>query len=1185
VMMRTATIRSVFVRRRWLLGFIMLGMPALLSQAQRPLTADPAMYGPYSGAFLANGLGLKESISDTQDSLLRADTPWTISCWYRTPEAAEGRELVAGIGDTSSEYPRYLAVDAGHVALWMGSANGVSAAVSLPAGEWHLIAAAFDGHSVTLFADGRRVGQGTGTMGPANALLQMAPTVVAPGAGVHFGGHIAMFEVVRQALDATQIEQQFKARPDFAMMNFEDGSKPWPLQTRQWAGYLAPQAPSTLPVGRAPAQAPQAKSFPAPGASLHKNAEQTWSFDEGWQLQAAPKVAGNGMQISQAGFSTDGWMRATVPGTVLTSMVDDGIYPDPLYGLNNLVIPESLNKQDYWYRNAFAAPFGIVEGAHVELTFEGINYAAEVWLNGKLLGPIKGAFTRGIFDVTGALHPGGGNVLAVKISPPPHPGIPQEESMVAGPGENGGAMELDGPTFLATEGWDWIPSIRDRDSGLWQPVTLKVTSALQLGDAQVVTTLPRHDGTEADLDITVPVINTSSSPVEATLRAVIEQVHLSVTQSFAPGRTLVTLTPKLYPQLALTHPRLWWPNGYGKPELYHLQLTVDTATGAVSDAKDIRFGVREVSYELSLMDAGGHLRRVEYFPSEARGSAKLVVDVSHAGMIEIPSADAIALNIPVDQRDRYPYQSHVSSIEAGQEHSPALAAIPVDGPAPYLVIKVNGVRIAARGGNWGMDDAMKRVSRARLEPYFKLHQQAHLNIIRNWVGQNTEETFYELADEYGMMVWNDFWESTQDYNAEAEDPQLFLANAADTITRFRNHPSIVLWCGRNEGVPQPIINQGLDELTRTLDGTRFYSPSSNRVNLQDSGPYSYQAPERYYRELNRGFSVETGTPSLSTMESIEASIPKADQWPIDDVLAYHDWHQAGNGDVHSFMRTLEAQFGAPTGLADFERKAQMMNYVDYRAIFEGMNANLWAPNSGRLLWMTQPAWPSNHWQILSHDYDTQASFYGGKKACEPMHVQLNLATYGVDIVNTTQQPLSGVAMTAKVYSLANKLLLSVSDRRDVAADAKAASLSLNLAPLLAQGLVFVKLELRAADGTLLSKNLYWLGADAEAYRALSTLASAQLTTVVSHERTTDGMRYHVVLTNAGQAASLSNKLTIVSQKTGQRLLPAYYSDNYVSLLPGESERVDIDVPHPADVGTAEILLRGWNTVPVTLDVH
>ena len=130
---------------------------------------------------------------------------------------------------------------------------------------------------------------------------------------------------------------------------------------------------------------------------------------------------------------------------------------------------------------------------------------------------------------------------------------------------------------------------------------------------------------------------------------------------------------------------------------------------------------------------------------------------------------------------------------------------------------------------------MKRVDRAHLEPFFRLHRDAHLNIIRNWVGQNSEESF-DLADEYGLMVLSDFWESTQDYNMEAEDPQLFLANATDVVRRFRNHPSIVAWFGRNEGVPQPILNSGLDTLLRTEDGTRLYMPSSNAVNLQGRGP-------------------------------------------------------------------------------------------------------------------------------------------------------------------------------------------------------------------------------------------------------------------------------------------------------------------------------------------------------------
>jgi hypothetical protein len=478
-----------------------------------------------------------------------------------------------------------------------------------------------------------------------------------------------------------------------------------------------------------------------------------------------------------------------------------------------------------------------------------------------------------------------------------------------------------------------------------------------------------------------------------------------------------------------------------------------------------------------------------------------------------------------------------------------------------------------------MDDFRKRVSRDRLEPFFRLNRDAGLNIIRNWVGQSTEETFYELADEYGMMVWNDFWESTENYNIEAEDPQLFLANAADTILRFRNHPSIIVWCGRNEGVPQPIVNLGLDHLVRTLDGTRYYSPSSNAVNLQGSGPYRYQNPADYYTRLNRGFSVETGTPSMSTLESFASTIPKPDQWPIDDVWAYHDWHQSGNGDVAPFMAEIQAEFGAPTSLEDFERKAQMLNYVDHRAIFEGMNANLWSPNSGRLLWMTQPAWPSTMWQILSSDYDTQASFYGVKNACEPLHVQLNLANYQIDIVNTTTAAHPSLTVSARVYSLANTLLFEQTDHKDVPADATTPSLRLDLAQYLAQGMVLVKLELHDAQGTLVSQNLYWLGARPSSYRELNKLPPTTLHTSAQAVAAGDMVKVRVQLTNPTAVASLENKLTLLDADTLARILPAYYSDNYISLLPGETRTIEVEYPASATRGPVLFTIRGWNTAP------
>ena len=337
-----------------------------------------------------------------------------------------------------------------------------------------------------------------------------------------------------------------------------------------------------------------------------------------------------------------------------------------------------------------------------------------------------------------------------------------------------------------------------------------------------------------------------------------------------------------------------------------------------------------MTYELSLFDSQGRLRRVEVDPTAGTALGQRLIDVRHEAIKRTPNGWA-------------------ESLTPAGENSPAVRPAASESLAPYLVIRVNGVPIAARGGSWGMDDSRKRISRARLEPYFRLHRAANLNIIRNWLGQNTEDVFYDLADEYGLLVLNDFWVSTQDFQVEPQDPALFLANARDVISRYRNHPSIAVWFGRNEGVPQPIINEGLADLTASLDGTRYYTGSSNSVNLQGSGPYNYRPPEQYFTELARGFSVEVGTPSLSTLESLRASIPEADRWPLSDTYAYHDWHFGGNGDVATFMAALAEQYGAAASLEDFERKAQLMDYVSYRAIFEGFQAHLWTTNSGRLL--------------------------------------------------------------------------------------------------------------------------------------------------------------------------------------------------------------------------------------------
>jgi Exo-beta-D-glucosaminidase Ig-fold domain/Concanavalin A-like lectin/glucanases superfamily/Glycosyl hydrolases family 2/Glycosyl hydrolases family 2, sugar binding domain/Glycosyl hydrolases family 2, TIM barrel domain len=1152
-----------------------------IAHAQFPITNDPPSYGPFNGIFLPDGDGLKKTLVK-DDSVLRADSPWTIYCWINPSEAAKSTTLVAGVGNTDEDYPRYLATDANKAVLWIGKDNSLAASANVSPNKWHMLAASFDGQQFHLYADGVQIRSGALALGTVSPLLQMAPPLATlpPSDMQHFGGKIASLSLLRRALSADEIKQLNAQPPDFSLAAFEEGSKPWYVQTRGQAGYRAPQDAAQMPHSKAPFSKPVAKPLPPSQPALVENGDNAWTLANGWTLIPAPKLAADLAEISQPGFKTQDWWAATMPGTVLTTMIDRGVYPDSDYDLNNLAIPESLNKQDYWYRTEFKEPKAGT-GRHLTLTFEGINYKAAIWLNGQSLGTITGAFIRGVFDVTGVVKPGQPNVLVVRVSPPPHPGIPQEQSIKGGPGENGGIMCLDGPTFVATEGWDWIPAIRDRNTGIWQPVVLTASGGVKIGDPQIVTSLPLPDTSRADVEITVSLENPSSAPIKGTLTAAFDQIKVSKEVTVAPGQSSVTLAPSEFSQLTVQNPRLWWPNGYGKQELYTAKLTF-SENGSESDTKQVRFGVREITYELGLLDSTGHIRRVEYSPTKARAAHQPVVDVTHNGMRELPAADPPPPDFPPEWREWW--KSWTASLVPGAESSPAIRPLDDKKMGHYLVVKVNGVRIACRGGNWGMDDSRKRVSREKLEPYFRLHHDANVNIIRNWVGQNTEETFYDLADEYGLLIWNDFWATTENYNIEPQDPQLFLDNARDTILRFRNHPSILMWCGRNEGVPQPIINEGLIKLIDSLDGTRYYSPSSNQVNLQNSGPYKFMDPVLYYTALNHGFSVETGTPSFSTLEAFRASIAPANQWPISDAWAYHDWHWSGNGDVAPFMAEIQSAFGAATSLEDFDRKAQMFNYTEHRAIFEGMNAHLFAPNSGRMLWMTQPAWPSNNWQILSSDYDTHASYYGVKKACEPLHVQLDLSNYNVAVVNTTGAAAPGLTVTANVYSLDNKSLLHREEHKDAPANTEVDAFTLDIAPLFGDGVVLVKLELRNSSGQLVSDNFYWLGAKTSSLRALNKLPAANLAATATSTRAGDEVRIHVQLQNKGTAAALSNKLTLLNSGDGSRILPAYYSDNYVSLLPGETRVIDIQYPASATKGPAQLGLRGWNFTSQTVAI-
>ena len=1119
--------------------------------APQPLAAT-ANFGPYNAEFLRGGVGLTRPLAPAATAL-SADAPWSLGGWVRPDQDASSAVVIAAVGNHDPTACRCLLYGPRGFALRLDDKTLLEAAGPVRRGEWQHVMATFDGDVARLYVEGEERGALRAHTPPGAATFSLAPeSANDPSGDHHYAGAVANFRLAAGALAASAVKDEAHDRPLFGLVPMHHVGVGWPWQEKAWRGLLEPQPAWTLPRGTAPPGRTRA-ALPPPAPVLEPRGVDTWALGR-WRLIPAPDTAATPVQLAESGFDDSRWYQAIVPGTALTTLIANGVYPDPDIGLNNLAIPESLNRQDYWYRTEFDVPAALA-GRRLALTFKGINYAADAWLNGRPLGRVRGAFIRGRFDVTGLLRPGATNALAVRVSPPPHPGIPHEQSVAAGPGENGGNLAIDGPTFIASEGWDWIPAIRDRNTGIWQDVELHAEGALRLLDTQVVSTLPLPRTDSADLDIRIPVANDGSAPRRGTLSATIGSIRVELAREFPPGVTEVRLTPADYPGLHVSHPRLWWPNGYGQPELYELAVELRSDDGG-SDRRSARFGIREITYDLSLFDHRGVLRRVEVDPTLARADGIRAIDVAHEAIKRTANGWAESLTI------------------AG-ETSRAVREAPFPSLAPYLLIRVNGVAIAARGGSWGTDDSRKRISRDRLEPYFRLHRNAHLNIIRNWLGQNTEDVFYDLADEYGMLVLNDFWASTQDFQVEPQDPALFLANAADVIRRYRNHPSIAVWFGRNEGVPQPIINEGLADLVASLDGTRYYTGSSNAVNLQGSGPYNWQPPEKYFTTLAGGFSVEVGTPSFASLESIRRWIPEADRWPLGDTYAYHDWHFGGNGDTKSFVANMASNLGAATDLVDFERKAQMMNYDAYRAIFEGFQSGLWTRNSGRLLWMTHPAWPSNAWQIYTSDYDAAAAYYAVAHACEPLHVQMNLPGYELAVVNTTREDARHLTLRARVLTLDGAILHERTETVDGLANSVRTLRPLPLPDLLASaGVALVELSLRDPGGRVVSENLYWPTASGANAGRLSALARQPLSVAATATPADGGMDVRIRLKNPGTTVALMTRVTL-TDGNGDPVLPAYYSDNYVSLLPQQEKTVIARCPGPAGACTA-VSVRGFN---------
>jgi beta-mannosidase len=318
--------------------------------------------------------------------------------------------------------------------------------------------------------------------------------------------------------------------------------------------------------------------------------------------------------------------------------------------------------------------------------------------------------------------------------------------------------------------------------------------------------------------------------------------------------------------------------------------------------------------------------------------------------------------------------------------------------------------------------------------------------------------------------------------------------------------------------------------------------------------------------------------SVPTIESIQGMMPQKDWETINDDWAQHDMAKgAQRGD--EYPRTLAVRYGPIRNLADFVRKGQLANYEAFRAMYEGRNAKMFTETTGILTWMSHPAQPSFVWQLYHYDLEPNSAMYAAKNASEPIHVQLNEADRDVEIVNNRPESLRDLSLRTTVYRSNG----TINAEKTIPVNEVEASSTLRLFTLNIDShitpLYFIKLDLVDKTGALLSTNFYWLNVAQDDYSGLAEMPTATLDVSAKPRVQGTDTFYDVTVRNATDAIALMTHLQL-RKPNGDRVLPVFYSDNYFTLVPGESRTLTIQAASHDVADGAQISVDGYN-----VDVH
>ena len=665
---------------------------------------------------------------------------------------------------------------------------------------------------------------------------------------------------------------------------------------------------------------------------------------------------------------------------------------------------------------------------------------------------------------------------------------------------------------------DWNPRPVDESMGIIREVELVSTPDVQVADVFVKPEVNSADLTQADICVTTTLVNRSGAPVQGILKGSYNGGSFSENVSLGAGET-----KEVTVRQHINNPRIWWSHDYGKPELYNLTASFEK-NGAVSHSKDVTFGIRSIT---SKVDSCGH-------------------------------------------RQFY----------------------------------LNGKPVLIKSAGWS-DDIFMQDTHESLEKQLALVRNMGLNSIRFENIWGKDDTIYDLCDELGLLAivgWSCQWEwkgycglpEIGHYGCintpETED--LAVRYFHDQLIRLRNHPSVSAWLTGSDQIPNPRLEERYMALYEKLEyrpyvcsakglTSKYGGPSGVKM----EGPYDYVGPEYWYLDRKMGgaygFNTETGIGfNIPQAESVRRMVGEDHLWPTDRNWDLHC--TASTTDMNSTRVAMEVAaglYGEPKGFEDFVKKAHALDFDGTRAMFEAFRCNV--PNAtGIVQWMLNSAWPSMYWQLYDWYMVPTAGYFGTKKACAPLQLIFNYGDNCVWAVNDSA-PKQELKAIMRIYGPDSKLI-KVRDKY-ITFNPREPKVAFHDV----EGPCFIALELRDSNGKLIADNFYcvpaerneydwkksnWYMSPITKYSDLSFVSNLPKTAIHMKSEAVDG-GYKVTLFNDSPVIAYQNILK-AKDASGQLIPSVLWSDNFVSLTPGEVKRITCRIPEGS--APATISLDGWN---------